>query len=201
VLYRVFSLRSDAAPDDHGALSVARERQAAGRHDNPDRFGALYASRSPESAVAERIQAFRGRELTDEALRRADGRRLALGAIDDDELSDQLVDLDDPRQLARRRLRPSQVATSDRSVTQPIAAALFDEGIPGFLWWSALEASWANATLFLERAAPMLRLDGDPEVLFLEHPAVIRAAERLGIRPARRPRPPRARGGGATRPR
>src|SRR5438093_5671768 len=106
-----------------GPLFVARAMQGGGRHDNPHRYGALYASREPESAVAERIQPFLGQVLTEEDLRRADGRRFALAALDDSNLTG-VVDLDDPAELARRRIRPSWVATHERAVTQPIALGL-----------------------------------------------------------------------------
>ena len=51
-------------------------------------------------------------------------------------------------------LRPSQVATNRRAVTQSDAARLFDAhpDAAGLRWWSTLEASWINATLF-DRAA------------------------------------------------
>ena len=87
-----------------------------------------------------------------------------------------------PRELARRRLRPSRVATGDRTVTQRVAVDLFEEGIPGFAWWSTIEASWSNVTLFAERAVPSLRVDGDPEPLTLRSPSVREAADAVGIR-------------------
>ncbi|MFL5798822.1 MAG: RES family NAD+ phosphorylase [Actinomycetota bacterium] len=181
MLYRVFPWNPARAPQaEGGALFVPRIRQATGRHDNPDRYGALYVSRDPESAVAERIQAFRGRVLTDARLIRRDGSRYALVSLADDDLS-PLVDLDDPAQLVARGLRPSLVATGDRSRTRSMAAALFDEGGPGFLWWSTLEASWANATLFAERSVSYLQPLGEPEPLSLDHPALRAAADRLGV--------------------
>ena len=182
VLYRVFPLLPGAAPTEPGgALFVPRVLQGLGRHDGPDRYGALYASTVPGSAAAERIQAFRGRVLRDDHLRRPDGSRLALVRIDDGGL-DGSIDLDEPRELARRRLRPSRVATGDRTVTQRVAVDLFEEGIPGFAWWSTIEASWSNVTLFAERAVPSLRVDGDPEPLTLRSPSVREAADAVGIR-------------------
>jgi hypothetical protein len=59
-----------------------------------------------------------------------------------------LVNLDDPSQLASRQLRPSQVATLRRAVSQRMSASTFDEGAAGLLWWSTLDAEWTNATLF-----------------------------------------------------
>ena len=181
MLYRVFPWDPASAPSDEGgALFVPRIRQGGGRHDNPARYGALYVSRHPVSAVAERIQLFRGRSLTDAKLVRRDGLRYALVSIADEELP-PLVDLDDPAELMARELRPSLVATADRRRTRAMAATLFDDGGPGFLWWSTLESSWTNATLFAERAVPSLRLEGEPEPLSVETPAVQSAADRLGV--------------------
>jgi RES domain-containing protein len=181
VLYRVFPYRQGAGvTEPGGALFVGRDRQGMGRHDNPDRYGALYVSRAAESAIAERIQAFRGQELAEADLRRVDGTVLALATIDDGGLRG-LVDLDEPRELVRRRLRPSGVATGNRTATQRLALDLHAEGIPGFAWWSTLEASWANVTLFAEAAAGSLRLAADPLALALDVPELRLAAETLGV--------------------
>ena len=175
-LYRVFpwAPRRFVRP-----LDVPRERQGANRHDNPDRYTALYLSREAESAVAEAIQAFRGRTLTDRDLERADGRRLALAALDDAAVP-PLVDLDDPTVLLAWSWRPSQVATRDRATTQAIARALFDDGAAGCSWWSSLEASWTNVTLFGRRAGPM-GLAAPVEPLTVMHPSLIAAARRHGV--------------------
>ena len=182
MLYRVFPYRDGAGPlDDGGPLHIARALQGTGRHDNPDRYGALYASRVPEAAVAERLAAFRGQEVANADLVSAGGRPYALAEVDDDRLS-PLVDLDDPAQLLRRALRPSRVATRDRAVTQPEALAIFEEGAAGLAWWSTLESAWTNVTLFAERAVPLLRVGTDPTPLTLDAPVVRAAAEAVGVR-------------------
>lgn len=184
MLYRVFPLIPGTDPSaPGGARHVPRERQGVGRHDSPDRYGALYVSRSPVSAVAERIQAFRGQAIGDADLRLRDGAVLALATFEDGALG-ALVDLDDPAELVARGLRPSRVATRDREATRTIARGLFDEGHAGFAWWSSLEASWSNVTLFAERAAGMLALAAEPEVLSVRHPALRSAAEAIGVRPS-----------------
>jgi hypothetical protein len=182
VLYRVFPhLPGRESLEEGGPLFVPRERQGTGRHDNPDHYGALYVSRSAESAVAERIQSFRGQSLSDGDMTRRDGARYALIALNDAGLTD-VVDLDDPSELVRRDLRPSGVATRKRQATQGMARSLYEEGGPGFSWWSTLEATWANVTLFAERAVPALSVEGDSEPLSIQHPAVRTAAGLLGIR-------------------
>jgi len=177
----VFPARDGADPaEDGGALFVARALQGSSRHDNPERYGALYVTRVALSAVAERLLPLRGERLSDSDLVRADGRRYALASIDDTGLT-TVPDLDDPQELVRRRLRPSWVATSDRSVTQPIALQAFDDGHEGIAWWSTIEAGWSNVTLFAERAVPRLRVGGRPDPLSTRHPLVRAAAERFGI--------------------
>jgi hypothetical protein len=181
VLYRVFPFRAGVAPnDDGGALFVARHLQGQGRHDNPRQYGAIYASRDAVSSVAELLARFRGQIMTDGDLRRADGKRYALAVIDDAPLG-ALLDLDDPAELASRGLRPSVVATMNRETTQEMALGIFEEGRAGFAWWSALEASWANVTLFAEGAAPMLVVPEVPLELSVTLPVVQAAAAVLGV--------------------
>lgn len=93
----------------------------------------------------------------------------------------ELLDLDDPAILGTRGLRPSEVATRVRKHTQRMAMSLYEDGVLGFEWWSTIEASWINVTLFEERAARHLRLEGEPEPLTLDHPAVQNAADAVGV--------------------
>jgi hypothetical protein len=162
-------------------LHVPRERQGVGRHDSPDLYGALYVSRSAVSAVAVRVQAFRGQTITDADLRLRVGAVLSLAAFEDAALG-ELVNLDDPAELVARGLRPSRVAARDREATRTIAQGLFHEGHAGFAWWSTLEASWTNVTLFAERAEGALVLEGQPEPLSVRHPVLRSAAELIGVR-------------------
>lgn len=179
MLYRLFPSLRDADPaQPGGALFVPRLDQGRGRHDNPEEYGALYLSRSKISPVAELLRDYVGRPVEVTRLLR-EGSPLSLASIDDPEA---LLDLDDPRNLVARKLRPSGVATRDRHSTQPMALAIYDEGVAGFEWWSTIEASWINVTLFEERVADRLTLVGDPEPLTLEHPAVREAADLVGVR-------------------
>lgn len=180
MLYRVFPEAPGALPGEPGSATyVARSGQGSGRHDNPSHYGAFYAARRAESAIAERIQHLRGQVLSGSDLGRAGGRRLALAAFDDSGL-DGVIDLDDPDMLQRRELRPSLVATRRRAETQRIALGIFQEGARGLGWWSTLEASWPNVTLFAERLAPLAPID-EPQALSIEHPALVAAAEALGV--------------------
>ena len=189
MLYRVYrALDGAAATARGGPLFVPRERQGAGRHDSPGRYGAFYAARSPVAAVAETLQAFRGRDLTADDLELADGSRLTLATLDDSGLGavvDQgaVVDLDEPAVLTEEGWRPSGVASRDRMVTQAMAVRVFDRGGLGLSWWSTLDSAWTNVTLFAERTldAGAVVLDGPTEALTLKHAAVVAAADHLAI--------------------
>ncbi len=181
MLYRLFPWDPAAdASASGGALFNSRAQQGSGRHDNPDLYGALYTARVEVSAVAEWLVGFRGQVLVRDDFVRADGRRWALVGLDDAGLRG-MVDLDDPVELAARRWRPSRVATRTRSTTQDVAGTLFAEGIPGFGWWSTLEASWPNVTLFAERALDALRVADGPREIAIEHPVVRAAAAAIGV--------------------
>ena len=182
-VYRCFAWRSagrDDQPD--GPLWFPRVFQGDGRHDNPEAYGCLYLSDRPESCIAEQLAAFRGQRLTASMLRRRD-LPLALGRL---EIRDSatLIDLDDPSVLLRERLRPSQVATRSRSVTQPQALALYRRrpSAAGLRWWSSWEALWANVTVF-DRASAALRAIEVTE-LTLDHPNLLAAADIFGLRVA-----------------
>jgi hypothetical protein len=180
ILWRVLPWVPAAQPSEPGgALFFARSLQGAGRHDNPARYGCLYLGTESASAVAESLARFRGSALSDAMLVRG-GLRLALARLDlpDDA---EFIDLDEPRVLQRERLRPSRVATRDRAITQAYSELLFDahpEAV-GLRWWSTLESSWINVTLF-DRATAALEA-GAPERLSTDHPAVTEAAEALGL--------------------
>jgi hypothetical protein len=180
-LYRCFAWNRRArAVDRDGALWFPRELQGEGRHDNPDDYGCLYLADRPLSCIVEQLAAFRGQRLLASMLERR-GLPLALATIDLDAAA-RLIDLDDPAVLIRERLRPSAVATRERSITQPQALALFrrHRDAAGIKWWSSWEAQWAHVTLF-DRAASALRLV-DVRELTLDDPATAEAAEWFGLR-------------------
>lgn len=163
-----------------GALWFPRQLQGAGRHDNPDRYGCLYLGESAVSVVAEGLASFRGApELTSGMLVRAQ-IPLALARL---ELHDavRLLDLDDPPTLTEVGLRPSEVATSVRAATQAYALRQFDADphLLGLRWWSTIESSLINLTLF-DRAGRRLEIL-DVKVLTPHEQVVRDAAELLGL--------------------
>ena len=180
IVHRALPWDGGARPEEPGgALWFPRQFQGHGRHDNPDLYGCLYVSADPVSAVAERLAPFRGSGVLHPSVLEQGSRPLALASI---ELADdaRLLDLDDPGVLVREELRPSAVATRRRSVTQRQAAQLWERHAPAALrWWSTLEASWPNLTLF-HTAAGELRVS-DVRPLAVDDAEVRAAADALGL--------------------
>jgi hypothetical protein len=179
ILHRCFAWDERARPDQpDGPVWFPRPFQGDGRHDNPDLYGCLYVAEDAISCVVEQLARFRTQRLQPALLRRR-GLPLALAEL---ELGAQLIDLDEPRMLVKQQLRPSQVATRHREVTQPQARALH-EAHPrsaGLRWWSTFESLWANVTLF-DRAASRMRVR-EVRALTLEDDVVVAAAEFFGLR-------------------
>jgi hypothetical protein len=179
ILYRCFAWNERARPDQPDSpLWFPRVFQGDGRHDNPDVYGCLYLADREVSGVVEQLARFRGQRLIEQMLVRR-GLPLALAAI---ELPDgvELVDLDDPAVLRRRRLRPSLVATRRRAITQPQALEVYRESdAAGLRWWSIVESLWANYTLF-DRAVTRLTVQ-DVRTIGVDDPAVVEAADYLGL--------------------
>jgi hypothetical protein len=180
ILFRCLAWDRAASPRARGGpLWFPRMLQGNGRHDNPEVYGCLYVSVEPVSAVAEQLQRLAGTSLEEPDLVRR-GLPLALAAIDFDERA-ELVDLDDPAVLVGEGLRPSQVATNDRSLTQTGAGEIHARHpqAVGLRWWSTIEALWPNVTLF-DRADELLGVE-DVQPLELGDGIVIEAAEYLGL--------------------
>ena len=182
IVYRVFPLDAGARPaDPGGALWWPRSLQGTARHDNPGRYACMYVSEVEVSTVAEALAPFRATgELTPDLLVRA-GLPLAVASLELDDAA-RVIDLDDPEILLRERLAPSRVATRQRVVTQADAAGLFDrhpEAV-GMRWWSALESSWLNLTLFDRVAGAGLEL-ADTRLLSTSDESVREAAAFLGL--------------------
>ena len=181
ILWRVLPWRPEAGPRDPGGpLWFPRELQGAGRHDNPDRYGCLYVGESPISPVAEALAPFRGAGVLSDGMIERMGAPLALAQLSLPDGS-RVVDLDDPRVLVDVGLSPSEVATGVRAVTQAYAARLFARrpAPDGLRWWSTIEASLSNLTIF-DRAQPSLELV-DVAPLTLADPVVHEAAELVGL--------------------
>ncbi|HEX7242407.1 MAG TPA: hypothetical protein VF263_19115 [Longimicrobiaceae bacterium] len=102
------------------------------------------------------------------------------------ETYDALPDLGDPHTLARLDVRPDDLGSRERTVTQRISRSLHDaHGLPGFRWWSAFGGQWHVAVLYLDRVEPHRIRYGTPDPLHLAHPVVHAAAGELGLRVAK----------------
>jgi hypothetical protein len=179
-LYRVFPWDADAAPGEPFSPEFIPSQQGSGRFDLPDE-PVLYLGETAEHPVAEVLQSFRGRIFQPGMLRRF-GHPLALVEIGvHDEVAELLVNLDDPAQLMRFGLRPSDVVSDDRRRTTAIASTVHQSGATGLRWWSKLSGDWHAVVLFLGRV-PVSRLAlGVPEPLSAAHLAVQHACRHLGI--------------------
>lgn len=180
-LWRVLPWDPSARRGQPGhALWIPREYQGSGRHDAPDRYGCLYLAEAAVSAVAEMLAPFRGTgDLHPQLLVRS-GRQLGLAELELAEAA-TVIDLDDPGVLITESLRPSVVATGQRSVTQAYAIGQFERhsDAAGLRWWSTLEASWIQVTLF-DRAVGALSVRSI-RTLTIDDDAVTAAASHLGL--------------------
>ena len=180
-LWRALPLDSGAkAREAGGPLWFPRLQQGGGRHDNPDLYGCLYVAENAVAAVAELLAPFRGTGRLLPSMLVRYGTPLALASL---ELEDGLtvVDLDDPSTLIATDLRPSRVATRKRAATQAQAAEIYATHPTAIAirWWSTLESSWINWTLF-DRAEKVLDV-GNVDEITVDHPVVHEAADLMGL--------------------
>src|SRR5258706_215271 len=153
-VYRFFPWNKSSRHEDYGgALDVPPQKKRSGRHDIPDSEGGLYFSQLPIGAIAEAVQPFRGLpfndkrlKLTNKEFRKADGLPLALVTLEINEKA-RLVNLDELDVLQEYKIKPSEISSDDRKITQQTARTLYDAGVDGFAWHSSLDPSWTNLTL------------------------------------------------------
>jgi RES domain len=179
--WRAFPFDATAVPGTPFSPTYVHPGQTAGRFDLQDQPPVLYLAESPEHAVGEVLQAFRGRRIGPDHLRRHGWPLAVVSFAIADGLARRIPDLTDPRTLLRLDLRPDALASHDRRVTQGIARTLHAAGEPGLRWWSALTGAWHAFALFTDRLDPGDLHAGEPELLTLDHPAVATAAAVLGI--------------------
>lgn len=182
-LWRIFPWDPSAPLSESFSATHVQPGQASGRFDLGDRPLVLYLAESPEHAVGEKLQRFRGRRLTPAHLWEY-GHRLAIVRVTPAARVVRAIgDLTDPKLLHRLDLRPDVVASRDRRPTQAVVRRLYQEGYAGLHWWSALTGDWHTTVLFLD-SGRVRRKDltfGTPEALTIEHPGVVRCLELLGI--------------------
>jgi len=178
-LWRVFPWDESAKTGARFSPSHVPPPTGRGRFDLPREISyVLYLAESPEHAVAEMIQPWRGRRLSPAHLRRAT-HPLALVRVTADISGTSVADLCDPEVLVNTGVAPDRSASRHRDVTQPLARRVWDRGFAGLRWWSSFWGDWHTCTLFTSRAAAGMSF-GEPERLAITHAAVTGAAEWLG---------------------
>lgn len=182
VRWRVFPWDEKAAPGTRFSPSYVAGPTGRGRFDLPrDVSGCLYLAESPEHAVGEVIQPWRGREVGAVHLLRG-GHPLALVQVGLAEtLEAQVMDFCDGGVLFEKGTRPDATASRHREITQPLARVAWEAGASGIRWWSAFWGDWHTTVLFTIRAGDRIEF-GPPVLLSLGEPAFREAAELLGIR-------------------
>jgi hypothetical protein len=181
VLWRAFPWDPLARAGAPFSASFVPEHQGQGRFD-VQRSLVVYLAESPEHAVAEKLQGYRGRVLREPHLRPAGhGLALASARLSASARAD-IADLCDPDELARRRIRPDTLASRDYRRTRAIAEALYEDLRAGLRWWSAFSGDWHTIVAFCGRLGGAGLVFGEPEPLGLNHPVVRTAAAELGVR-------------------
>lgn len=176
-LYRVLPYLASARAGAPGHPSYAPRSTGRNRVDNPGLYEVLYLGDSAAGAVAE---AFGTLRTWDSGLFRGipslPGSVRALVTYDLDDAA-RLRDLDDARALLELDLRPSQVVTRERGVTQGWAARIFEQRrFAGVRWWSYYDPRWGSYGIWDTTGLRVRRAD----ILdSLDHPAVVEAADVL----------------------
>jgi len=150
--------------------------QGSGRLDNPDHYVVRYFALSPAAAVAETFGTLTRWVPAMFAFPGLTGgvRAVATYEIPDDT---PILDLDDAQALVDRGLRPTQVVTRARAVTQPWAFRIFQEPVrwAGVRWWSYYRPEWPIVGLWRDESLVVRKT----EPLDIDHPAVDEAAKEL----------------------
>ena len=179
LVYRVFPYLSSAAAGEPGHPLYEHRPQRGGRIDHPD-YHVWYVSRYAEAACGETFGNLVRWDVSMFEFPQVPGARRALGVF---ELPDDLrvLDLDDPAQLVRLGLRPTQVVTRNLSVTQGWGRRIWSETDPqsddrawqAVSWWSYHRPVWT--VLASWQRPDVVRV----EELDLDHPGIVDAAKAL----------------------
>ena len=179
--WRVFPWHAGAVPGSRFSPSHVPEPTGRGRFDLPrDLSPVLYVAATPDHAVGELLQPWRGRPLEPSHLTRA-GLPLAIVEVGvPPDTAGSLADLCDASHLSATGINPDATASRIRAVTQSIARGAWDAGHSGIRWWSSFWGDWHTVVLFTARMSGGPHV-GVPEVLTVDHPAVAEAASLLGM--------------------
>jgi hypothetical protein len=126
IVYRVFPYDAKARPGTPGHPMYLHRPQGRGRLDNPTVYDTWYVALSPECAVGEVFGDLSSWSAEMFTVPYLPGGRRALGLYEVD-AGIPILDLDDPKVLVERGLRPTQVVSRNRSVSQGWALSIFHE--------------------------------------------------------------------------
>lgn len=136
--------RADHPDHTDLANTIEASRDEPGRF-NTSRFGAIYVSREPDTALDE--------------LRRNNGQLEHPCALFVVELSaSKVVDLSDPRERERWQLTTKDLTSDDLSRCRDVAEAAVDQGAEVIAWPSAT-GSGLSLAVFAERLGPESRVE------------------------------------------
>jgi hypothetical protein len=174
ILYRVLPYLDTAKAGEPGHPLYLPPARGNNRVDNPGHYQVLYLGDAPAGAIAEAFGSFsrwnrglfRGTPSLSRSVRALVSYELENGAA--------ICDLDDAYALVELGLRPSEVVTRNRIVTQAWALKLYETGsYVGVRWWSYYDPRWGSVGLWDSRrltVADLVVLDD------LAHPALVEAA-------------------------
>jgi RES domain-containing protein len=149
LLYRVFPYRNGAAEGEPGHPLYIQPVQGHGRWDNPSLYLCRYLATSPEAAIGEAFGDLPTWTAAMLVTPNMSGAERQLGVYHLDQAAHPLLDLDDPRVLAQRAIRPTHVVIRNRPHTQGIAADIYHEGKwAGMQWWSYHRPQWKVVALW-----------------------------------------------------
>lgn len=158
-------------------MFVPRERQGTGRIDDPASYTVLYAATTRPAAIGASLARYPVWSPVLATVPRLPRAVRAVAALSIE--GGAVLDLDQPRTLGDRGMRPSTVVTRDRDVTQAWARAIFAEGsCAGVSWWAELDSRWAIVGIWDLRSARVTNV----RPLRMDDPDVVEAARRLGRR-------------------
>lgn len=186
-LWRVFPWDQEAPPGHWFSpqFIAPAAAQGSGRFDLRDSAPVTYFAETPDHAVAELIQGFRGSTLDAADLTRY-GKPLALvGAEVAGASRSGVFDLCSAPNLVDQDISPDATAARRRATTQAVAGQLHAAGFTGLRWWSAFFGEWHTVVLFRDRIAGKDLAFGTPEILGLGNAHVIEAANALDVRLSR----------------
>jgi hypothetical protein len=179
--YRVFPHCPIAAEGEPGHPLYLDRHSADGRLDNPRHYRVWYLALEQNGAIGEtfgNLLTWMGGMFLFPQIK--DSRRALATYILPDETP--LFDLDDSRNLAKRGLRPTQIVSRNRAVTQSWALDIFREQNnggarrwSGVQWWSLHYPQWRIIGYWGEADPELVKV----EQLDLGHPAVKDAARTL----------------------